>query len=186
MLLKFNRKPCTERHCLICTLAHRRPPQWWRYTGVLQAAAKHVDAFIAPSRFSQKLHEAALNIPTVYLPNFVPSSDVAFPVDKESATREPYFLFVGRLERLKGLQTLIPVFRRYQKAQLWIAGAGHYKARLRQLAGEVGMYGFWDIAHSRSCRAYTETLSLSSCHRFTMKFFLWSSSKRSDNKHPSS
>jgi glycosyltransferase involved in cell wall biosynthesis len=39
----------------------------------------------------------------------------------------PFFLFVGRLEKLKGLQTLIPVFRRYLKAQLLIAGTGSYE-----------------------------------------------------------
>jgi glycosyltransferase involved in cell wall biosynthesis len=37
---------------------------------------------------------------------------------------EPYFLFVGRLEKIKGLQTLIPVFRDYNKARLLIAGTG--------------------------------------------------------------
>jgi glycosyltransferase involved in cell wall biosynthesis len=45
-----------------------------------------------------------------------------------------YFLSVGRLEKLKGLQTLIPLFRRYRKAQLWIAGTGSHEPQLRQLA----------------------------------------------------
>jgi glycosyltransferase involved in cell wall biosynthesis len=47
----------------------------------------------------------------------------------------PYFLFVGRLEKLKGLQTVIPIFDRYKKAQLWIAGTGSYEPALRALAG---------------------------------------------------
>ena len=41
---------------------------------------------------------------------------------------------MGRLEKLKGLQTLIPIVGRYSKAQLWIAGTGSYEPRLRQLA----------------------------------------------------
>src|SRR5712691_6859885 len=36
-------------------------------------------------------------------------------------------------EKLKGLQTLIPLFCRYRKAQLWIVGTGSYEPQLRQL-----------------------------------------------------
>lgn len=135
MLFKFNRAPCTTRHCLLCSLVHKRPPQWWRYLGMMERAAKHVDAFIAPSRFSKDLHRTKLKIPIVYLPNFVPSSDnnvILFP--DRPLPEEPYFLFVGRLESLKGVQTIIPLFRRYHKAQLWIAGTGKYESHLRQLA----------------------------------------------------
>ena len=149
MLLKFNRKPCTERHCLVCTLTHRRPPQWWRYTGLLQAAAKHVDAFIAPSRFSKQVHEAGLRIPAVYLPNFIPSSDIASCATSVPSKSEPYFLFVGRLEKLKGVQTLIPLFRRYQKAQLWIAGTGNYERELRNLAQESPNIRFFGYRSQR-------------------------------------
>jgi glycosyltransferase involved in cell wall biosynthesis len=46
----------------------------------------------------------------------------------------PYFLFVGRLEKLKGLQNLIPLFKEYPHAQLWIAGTGTYEAELREQA----------------------------------------------------
>jgi glycosyltransferase involved in cell wall biosynthesis len=48
----------------------------------------------------------------------------------------PFFLFVGRLEKLKGLQSLIPVFRRFLKAKLFIAGTGSYELFLRRLAGD--------------------------------------------------
>jgi glycosyltransferase involved in cell wall biosynthesis len=41
---------------------------------------------------------------------------------------------VGRLEKLKGLQTLIPLFQRYRKAELWVAGTGAYEPQLRRLA----------------------------------------------------
>jgi glycosyltransferase involved in cell wall biosynthesis len=47
----------------------------------------------------------------------------------------PYFLFVGRLEKLKGLHTLIPLFQHYNKAQLWIAGTGAEEPELRNLSG---------------------------------------------------
>ncbi len=46
----------------------------------------------------------------------------------------PYVLFVGRLEKLKGLQTVIPLFRGYGQARLLIAGTGTYETHLRRLA----------------------------------------------------
>ncbi len=55
--------------------------------------------------------------------------------DNTRKTRRPYFLFVGRLEKIKGLQTIIPFFRRYSKAELWIVGKGKYEPRLKRLTG---------------------------------------------------
>jgi glycosyltransferase involved in cell wall biosynthesis len=138
VLFRFNHSPCVREHCFTCSLTYKRPPQWWRHTGLLENAVKQVDTFIAPSRFvKDKHHQTGLNVPIVHLPNFVPPLETAPPMNEQlpwEAPREPYFLFVGRLEKLKGLQTLIPVFRHYRKAQLWIAGSGGYEPRLRQLA----------------------------------------------------
>jgi glycosyltransferase involved in cell wall biosynthesis len=138
VLFRFNRAACRRPHCFLCGLTYKRPPQWWRYSGLLGAAVKHVDAFIAPSRFSKDIHyQMGLNVPIVHLPYFVPSAETAPPTSEGAVgevPEEPYFLFVGRLEKLKGLQTVIPVFRHYRKAQLLIAGTGSYESRLRQLA----------------------------------------------------
>lgn len=141
MLFKFYREPCTKRECLRCTLAYKRPPQWWRYTGLLERATQHVDAFIAPSRFSEAVHNQELKLRTVYLPYFVPHPELS-PSDIPRAPLTPYFLYVGRLEALKGVQTLIPLFRSYSKAQLWIAGTGQYEESLKQMAGGSGNIKF--------------------------------------------
>ena len=138
VLFRFNRAPCTQAHCLVCSLLHKRPPQWWRYTGLLQAAVRHVDAFIAPSQFVKNKHlQMGLDVPIVHLPSFVPVVESVSPTVKGLVTEgeeSPFFLYVGRLEKLKGLQTLIPIFRRYPKAWLLIAGTGSYEPHLRQLA----------------------------------------------------
>jgi glycosyltransferase involved in cell wall biosynthesis len=132
ILFKFNRAVCTQPHCLFCSLLYKRPPQWWRYVGLLESAVRHVSAFIAPSRFTKDLHHHwGLNLPIVHLPSFIPE---AIAVSTDQASEEPYFLFVGRLEKLKGLQTLIPIFHQYRKAKLLVAGKGGYETRLRQLA----------------------------------------------------
>ena len=69
-------------------------------------------------------------MPIAYLPHFVPAVEIA-PLSGDAPA---YFLFVGRLEKLKGLQTIIPLFRHYPRAQLWIAGTGQYEGELHELA----------------------------------------------------
>jgi glycosyltransferase involved in cell wall biosynthesis len=137
-LYRFNRTPCTKPSCFLCTLVYKRPPQWWRYSSLLKTAIKNVDAFIAPSLTSQRKHQQmGLDAHIVHIPNFVPGTEIAAPICKQSNGRapvEPYFLFVGRLEKFKGLQTIIPIFRHYRKAQLWIAGTGSEEHCLRQMS----------------------------------------------------
>lgn len=138
ILFRMNRAPCQRRRCVLCSLAYRRPPQLWRHLGVVQRMAHHVDAFISPDRFSPEMHrKMGLDIDFTYLPHFVPPAqpEERAPEDFEAELRQrPYFLFVGRLEKLKGLQTILPVFRRYPRAELRIAGDGGYLPKLRRLA----------------------------------------------------
>ena len=47
----------------------------------------------------------------------------------------PYFFFAGRLERIKGLDDVIPVFEHYRDADLVIAGDGSHRAELERIAG---------------------------------------------------
>jgi glycosyltransferase involved in cell wall biosynthesis len=107
---------------------------------LLEHSVKHIHAFIAPSRFCKEIHHSmGFNEPMVILPNFVPALEVRpLPTEKlvGRTPAKPYFLFVGRLEEIKGAQTLIPIFRHYQKADLLIAGTGTGERRLRRLAGD--------------------------------------------------
>ena len=48
----------------------------------------------------------------------------------------PFFLFVGRLEKIKGLQNVIPIFKERPDFDLLIAGDGDYKKPLIDLAGD--------------------------------------------------
>jgi glycosyltransferase involved in cell wall biosynthesis len=138
VLWRFDREPCTERTCLACTLHGRRPPQWWRYDGTLERAVSHVDAFIAPSEFARANHlRHGFPAPMRMIPYFMPEESLADSgqVAAVLAPQErPYFLFVGRLEKIKGLQVLIDAFRSYTAADLLVAGAGTYEAELRRQA----------------------------------------------------
>jgi glycosyltransferase involved in cell wall biosynthesis len=139
VLFRFKREACRQPRCFPCGLVYKRPPQWWRHTRLLPTSVRHVDAFLAPSRFCKLTHHPmGLDVPIVHLPYFIPTPGESPRAAEESAAgppQKPFFLFVGRLEKLKGLQTLIPVFLRYPRAELLIAGAGSYESRLKRLAG---------------------------------------------------
>jgi glycosyltransferase involved in cell wall biosynthesis len=139
LLFKFNRAVCTEPSCLTCTLVHKRPPQWWRYTGLLERAVQNVDAFLALSKFGQTIHQQLhLKAPVLHFPSFVPTAtegeDAVLDAAFKEVLEQPYFLFAGRLEKIKGLHTIIPLFRDYPKARLVVAGTGGYEAELKRLA----------------------------------------------------
>ncbi|MCA9738502.1 MAG: glycosyltransferase family 4 protein [Gemmatimonadota bacterium] len=138
VLWRHGRERCTERQCIRCQLHYKRPPQLWRATGALERALDHVDAFIAVSDFSRDKHREFgfpkdMEVLNYFLPDPEPGPD---PVQGSSPHERPYFLFVGRLERIKGLDDVIPLFERYPDADLVIAGDGEYGATLRDLAAD--------------------------------------------------
>ncbi|MDE3091055.1 MAG: glycosyltransferase family 4 protein, partial [Chloroflexota bacterium] len=136
ILWRFDREVCTQRNCFFCTIHGRRPPQLWRYTGFLDRQLKHIDQFISPSRFTRKKHlEIRMDLPITVLPYFVPRIPDA--TDDTPPSPRPYFLFVGRLVKVKGLQTLLPVFQNYPQADLLVVGEGEYEARLREWAHDI-------------------------------------------------
>jgi glycosyltransferase involved in cell wall biosynthesis len=135
VLWKFNREPCERPECLRCTLQAKRPPQLWRYTPLLGRAAKHVDQFVAPSRFTARMHaERGFPQPVAYLPNFVDRVDHEWQDPAPRPQEAPYFLFVGRLEQIKGLQSLIALWDRLPGCDLLVAGEGSYEPQLRFMA----------------------------------------------------
>jgi glycosyltransferase involved in cell wall biosynthesis len=117
-------------------LHYHRPPQLWRYTGYLERQLPLVDRFIAMSEFSRAKHrEFGFPRDMSVVPYFLPDAEEA-PVatDDASPHERPYFLFVGRLEKIKGLDDVIPVFESFDRADLLIAGDGDYADHLRSLA----------------------------------------------------
>lgn len=137
VLWRHGRELCTGRECIRCTLNYRRPPQLWRHTGYLEREMKHVDAVIAMSRFSAEKHrEFGFEREMEVLPYFLPDPESPAPPVADGAPPHPrpYFFFAGRLERIKGLDDVIPVFRDFPAADLVIAGDGTYGDHLRGLA----------------------------------------------------
>lgn len=134
VLWKENKALCEERACLKCTLSYKRPPQLWRYTGFLERKLDQIDLLIAKSEFSRQKHKQfGLEKDMTVLPYFLPDID-ASALPKPAQHERPYFLFVGRLEKIKGLQDVFPAFDKYPDADLLILGDGEYSEELKALA----------------------------------------------------
>jgi glycosyltransferase involved in cell wall biosynthesis len=155
VLWRHGREVCTSRQCLRCTVAYRRPPQYWRFTGFLEREIQRIDLVIAMSEFSRDKHrEFGFPRDMEVLPYFLPDPDVVSAPPSVPSHDRPFFLFVGRLERIKGLDDVIPIFRDYPDADLLIAGDGTYGDQLRALAGDAPNIRFLGRLSPDALRAY--------------------------------
>jgi len=154
VLWQYDRQVCEHPRCWACQIAGHRPPQLWRHTPAFGRWLGHVDAFIAPSRFTLRMHQERSRgwglpeLPFHHVPHFLPDQESGQKAEEtmESAPGttpgRPYFLFVGRLERIKGVQNLIDAFRSYDRADLLIAGDGGHGDELRAQAAGLGHVHF--------------------------------------------
>ena len=149
VLWKFDREPCEQPACVLCTLHGGRPPQLWRHTGLLQRSLRHVDRFLSGAPVAAEHHRrAGLELPFVILPAFTAAEDDGAAAPHPEALAGPYFLFAGRLETIKGLHTILPFFRRHPEHRLLVAGDGSRAAALRADAGDAPNVRFlgWQTA----------------------------------------
>jgi glycosyltransferase involved in cell wall biosynthesis len=136
ILWRDNKELCDGRRCVRCAISYKRPPQAWRATGMIEREARNVDAFLMLSESAADNHRRfGFKQPMTVIPSFLPAEEEAAPPPAETADgTPPYFLFVGRLEIIKGLQDVIPHFGADAPAELWVAGSGEYEGELRRLA----------------------------------------------------
>jgi glycosyltransferase involved in cell wall biosynthesis len=133
VLWRHGQERCDKRECVRCQLRHRRPPQLWRYTGLLDRQIEEIDTFIAMSEFSRAKHrEFGFPREMEVLPYFLPDPpDAALPrVRAQRPHDRPYFLYVGRLETIKGVDELVDAFASYGDADLLVIGDGSHAAAL--------------------------------------------------------
>jgi glycosyltransferase involved in cell wall biosynthesis len=161
VLWKNNERLCDKPECFPCTLKFGRPPQWWRYTRLLEKCVAAVDTFVSPSIFTRKMHQdRGFKLPITVVPNFVPEPAQGLSMEASPHPR-PYFLFVGRLEKIKGVETLLSVFGRYPHADLLVAGAGKYETELRRQAEGIRNVYFLGSLPSEQLRGlYRDAIAL--------------------------
>ena len=109
-LFKYGRRLCERPTCFTCLTVSGKPPQLWRYFADAMRPFDALDAAIAPSAFLRNMIAPYLRAPVVHIPNFAPDpnpSGLPSPPDD-------YYLYVGRLERYKGIPELAEAAVRYQ------------------------------------------------------------------------
>ncbi|MCA9321765.1 MAG: glycosyltransferase family 4 protein [Planctomycetes bacterium] len=165
VLWRHGRERCEKKQCLRCQIRHRRPPQLWRHTGLLERQMDQVDAFVAMSEFSRRKHAEFgfgrdMEVLPYFLPDEEPDSNDTASAD-EAVHERPFFLFVGRLERIKGLDEVLPVFKDLEGADLLIAGDGEHAEALRQAAADNPRVRFLGrIAPETLARYYRQARAL--------------------------
>ena len=129
---KNQRQRCDKRECLSCCIRSGVPPQPWRATGLVDSSLAHVDALIAPSRFTADLYRPRVAPKPVHvLPLFSPlwpegGKTQAMP------TAPGYFLFVGRVTASKGLRPMLEQFAAHPRLHLKVAGGGDLLSTLQK------------------------------------------------------
>lgn len=138
VLWRYNREICDARKCISCAISHRRPPQLWRNLKFFTRQLDHVDTFIAKSEFSRVKHkEFGFPKEMQVVPYFLPDKSEIQEKNDTPVNDRPYFLFVGRLEKIKGLDQIIPAFVNYPHADLLILGTGEHESKLKLLAADI-------------------------------------------------
>jgi len=100
---------------------------------------KHVDLFISPSKILSYWIKKSLNLENViHIPNFVESN--TYKLEKNTET---FLLFVGRLSKEKGVESLIRamnlVIKKFPNIKLKIVGKGPEKEKLTKLSNYLGI-----------------------------------------------
>jgi glycosyltransferase involved in cell wall biosynthesis len=136
LLWKYGRKPCDGPSCIRCSLAGRRPPQLWRWTGSIGRGLRQLDALVFPSLHTLAEHRGrGIEGNLVHLPYFLPDEWSGGIEDEDpEPTERPYLAAAGRLVAMKGFHKLIPLMRYLPEVDLRIAGTGPYETELKQLA----------------------------------------------------
>jgi glycosyltransferase involved in cell wall biosynthesis len=162
-LLKKNRKICNSRQCYSCALNSRRLPQLWRGSRGLKRAVENIDLLISPSDYVRRRLMQEISVKSVTLPNFAPKP----PIDVPASGFSDYFLFVGMLERHKGILNLLNLFKDFRceiKSRLVIAGGGSLSKYVRDfiegnsLGDKILFLGFVDDQKLYSL--YSDALAL--------------------------
>jgi glycosyltransferase involved in cell wall biosynthesis len=119
-------------NCFSCAIKSKRPVQLWRYYKSLKKKLVNIDRIITPSdyvRATLSKYNIPIGMETIY--NFVPQP----PEITEQVYDSPYFLFVGVLNPVKGIENLISAYIQICdqiEAHLLIVGDGPLKTKLRE------------------------------------------------------
>lgn len=140
-LMKYGIAECRQKSCFQCALRTRKPRQLWRYLPRFQEAIGELDLVVAPSKFMfHTLRNEFHDMHLAHIANFVPR-----PHEKTNDKTEPFFVYVGVLERHKGLIPLMENYMKYVKREgalklgLKIIGTGSLHEYILRFIRENGL-----------------------------------------------
>ncbi|TAL58333.1 MAG: glycosyltransferase [Nanoarchaeota archaeon] len=126
-LYKFG-KICETKICIACVPLHGKPyPFYQTLPKFKNTVNKEVDILLAPSNYMKGRINREYEKKVSVIPNFVPEP----PKNLPSVDEKDYFLFVGQLERHKGILQLVETFKGTGK-KLLILGKGSLETQLRK------------------------------------------------------
>jgi glycosyltransferase involved in cell wall biosynthesis len=132
----------------------------WRYTGKLERRLSDIDMFIARSEFSRRKHREFGFAPPMQVScrTFSPAISRTVPNRRRrhGPHDRPYFLTVGRLAKIKGLDSVIRAFKRYPDADLLIVGHGEELASLKAAAEGMPNVKFVGAIPNQDLRRFYE------------------------------
>lgn len=136
VLFRNGKEVCTRRTCVRCSLAHRRPPQPWRATGLMRRSLEHLDVLLCPSEYTAGLHRSALPGLDVRVHRHPAPAAEDLSAAAVTAPARPYVLYAGRLEPVKGVLPLVRAWTGVPEASLLVVGHGTQRAAVEQAARE--------------------------------------------------
>lgn len=139
LLWKNDEKSCDNRQCLSCVIRARRPPQYWRKTGLVERSLAYLDRLLFPSYDALERHRSIVSaVPRTVLPYFLPDDwSGGVELSPRTVGKRPYIAAAGRLVKMKGFQNLIPIVAHLPGIDLKIAGTGPFEDELKRLAGNA-------------------------------------------------
>jgi len=124
--------------CCACPLLYKRPPQIWRYRSNVNSILGKIDIVIAPSTYmKERLLDFGIRKNVEVIPNFILDTET----EGEAPYDFPYFLFVGVIERHKGVLDLVKTYASIKEqinANLMIVGTGSLDEKLHRIIKDSG------------------------------------------------
>jgi len=139
LLFRYNREICRDKTCIRCTLRSRTPPQFWRSTGLRDRSLSEIDSFVFPSYLTESVHrQHGIDGAGLVMHHFLPDEYLAAAEGKggRQDDAEPFFLYVGRLDAVKGVEPLVRHFAEHAcPAPLYLVGDGPLEEQLKRRYG---------------------------------------------------
>ncbi|MDE7385932.1 MAG: glycosyltransferase family 4 protein [Muribaculaceae bacterium] len=157
--LKGKRLSCVRNRCVMNSTVYSAIKAGAKALHDAMGVTRRVDAFVVPSSFTMsKLNEYGIDATRL---NHIPTFFNLRPYDASAISYEPFFLYVGRVERQKGLQTLVDAVKgtRHRLKIIGFSNDGYdleLKKSLTEAGGNIeflGRMSFDEIVpYLQSCR----------------------------------